>query len=88
MANTIDTSNYVWLAMTAHGWGWSPRTEAEAVNECRKHMGTKHVRECGYITFRVHPDFEIGPVDGTIYTPEGHPVIQVHDRTVKKAAKK
>lgn len=80
----VDTSNYVWLCMTANGWGWSEKSEREAITACRDYMGREHVRKYGYVTYRVHPDFEINQVHGDIYTPKGHPIIRVNDHIVKR----
>lgn len=82
----LETSNYVWLAMTANGWGSSKTSEADAVRACREHNGSSHVQKYGYATYRVHPDFEINQIDGTIYTPKGHPAIKVTDKIVRKKA--
>lgn len=81
-----DASNYVWLAMTANGWGSSKTSEADAVRACRSHMGTSHVAKFGYVTYRVHPDFEIDQVDGTVRTPHGNPAIKITDKIKRKKA--
>jgi len=84
MSKDIDTSNYVYLCMTANGWGSSKSSEAAAIEACRSHMGRAHVKKYGYLTYRAHPDFEIDEVNGTIYTPKDHPVIRLADKVVKR----
>ena len=84
MAHTIDMSNYVYLAMTANGWGWSKKSEADAIKACREYMGSSHVAKYGWVTYRVHPDFEICQVHGTIYTPIGHKPIKLSDKLKRK----
>lgn len=81
-----DTSNYVWLAMTANGWGKSDKSEADAVRACREYNGRSHVQKYGYATYQVHPDFEVDQVNGSIRTPIGHPAIKVTDKIVRKKA--
>lgn len=80
MSDAIDTTNYVYLCMTAHGWGSSKVSEADAIKACREYNGSSHVKRYGYVTYRVHPDFSINQVDGTIYTPQGHPTIKLTER--------
>lgn len=84
MPKSIDASNYVYLCMTGNGWGSSKSSEAAAVEACRSHMGREHVKRCGYVTYKVHPEFTICEVRGTIYTPLGHTPIKLTDRAVKK----
>jgi hypothetical protein len=86
MAQAIDTTNYVYLAMTANGWGQSPKSEADAIKACREYMGSSHVAKYGYVTFRVHPDFSICQVHGNIFTPTDHPVIKLTDKIKRKKA--
>ncbi len=83
MAQAIDTSDYVYLVMTGNGWG-SGKDKAEALRNCRAHMGTEHVKRCGYMVLRVHPDFRVSKVDGTVYTPAGHAAIEVEDRVIRR----
>jgi len=77
------TDNYVFLAMTLYGWG-SGKTEREAIENCRSHNGSSHVKKYGYSLWRLHPDFEVSQIDGTVFTPEGHPAIKIADRIVKR----
>jgi hypothetical protein len=84
MSQDIDTSNYVYLCMGCHSWGWSDASEAAAIKNCRNQAGQNLWKKHGYKTYRVHPKWEINEIDGTIYTPLGHPAILVTDKSVKR----
>lgn len=84
MQNAPDTSNYVYLAMTANFWG-SGKTEKEALRNCREAGGSSMIEKYGYATYRVHPDFDIEGSDGRVMTPIGHPAIKVTDAIKRKA---
>ena len=79
----IDTSNYVFLCMTANYWG-NAKSQEQAIRNCREAGGSERLKKYGYVVYRVHPDFEIEGVNGTVMTPIGHPAIKVLDRIVKK----
>jgi hypothetical protein len=86
MADTaIDTSNYVYLCMTANFWGNS-KSQQQAIRNCREAGGASRIEKYGYIVYRVHPDFEIDAVHGDVRTPIGHPAIKVLDKRKPKAA--
>ena len=84
MAQAIDTSNYVYLCMTGNGWGSSKTSEAAAIQACRDYMGSEHVRKCGYITFKVHPNFRVCEIHGDVYTPTDHPPIKLTENVKRK----
>ena len=79
-----DTSNYVYLAMTANHWG-SGVSEKSALSNLRLAGGSSSITRSGYSIYRVHPKFSVCDIDGTIYTPKGHPAITVTDKRKKRA---
>lgn len=84
MADTaIDTSNYVYLCMTANYWGTS-KSQEQAIRYCREAGGSERMKKYGYRVYHVHPDFEIEGVHGSVLTPTGHPAIMVLDKKVEK----
>lgn len=78
-SETIDTSNYVYLCMTAHFWGKGKSPEL-ALRYCREAGGGEMIKRHGYRTYHVHPEFEINCVNGQVATPLGHPAILVVDK--------
>jgi hypothetical protein len=83
----VDTSNYLYLAMTLHSWATEKDSEAEAVKSLRGYAGYSTMRDYGYVTYRIHPDSEISNIDGGIMHPKGHPPIKLTDRIKKRKAK-
>lgn len=84
--NDIDTSNYVYLAVTAHFWG-KAKTERGALTNLRNAGGGQSLEECGHVMFRAHPESYLDR-DGYICTPKGHSPIKVSDETKPVARKK
>lgn len=82
-AQQQDTSNYVYLCMTAHFWG-KGKTPELARRYCREAGGGGMIEKHGYMVYRVHPDFEVDPVHGDVRTPIGHPAIVVSDKRTKR----
>lgn len=82
-SETIDTSNYVYLCLTAHFWG-KGGSPALARRYCREAGGGRMIEKHGYMVYRVHPDFEVDPVHGDVRTPLGHPAILVTDKRTEK----
>jgi hypothetical protein len=78
----MDTSNYIYLAMTSHYYGYN-KNRATAIRYMREIAGKERVTTYGYKLYKVHPDFEVDGVWGDIITPIGHPPILVADRTKK-----
>jgi hypothetical protein len=75
----MDTSNYIHIAIISNFWG-SGETANEAVKQMRRAGGGSQMTKHGYIVYRVHPDFTISNVDGSVFTPIGHPVVRVLDK--------
>ncbi len=69
---SVDTSSYVYLAVSPMGWG-EGATEAQAIRRCKSHSGWSWAA-----LWRVHPNFDINHW-GEIFTPLGHPAIKVRD---------
>ncbi len=86
MAQAIDTTNYVYLAMTANFWAWSKASEDAAVKALRGHAGSKQVTKYGWVTYHIHPDFEVCGINGDVMTPIGHKAIKLTDKIKRKAA--
>ena len=77
----MDTSNYVYLAITAHFRGWG-ETELRAIGAMQRAGGGPGMKKHGYSVYRVHPDFQVDCVDGSVLTPVGHPAIKVTEKRI------
>lgn len=77
---TTNTDDYVYLVMTANGWAAGSVLETVR-NQLISEWGRSHIKKYGTVVYRVHPDFEISEIDGTIYTPKGSPPIKIEDNT-------
>ena len=76
------TENYVPLAMTANTWvAGKPTTPYKTlVDRLKREAGSSTVKKYGYTIRLVHPKFSVSEIDGTIYTPAGHPTVLVEDK--------
>ncbi len=86
MAQAIDTTNYVYLAMTANFWASSKTSEEAAVRSLRAQAGSSQVTKYGWVTYHIHPDFEVCGINGDVMTPIGHKAIKLTDKIKRKAA--
>jgi hypothetical protein len=53
----MDTSNYIYLAMTSHYYGYN-KNRATAIRYMREIAGKERVNRVGYMLYKVHPDFD------------------------------
>jgi hypothetical protein len=83
MSQDIDTSNYVYLCMTANFWG-KGKTPEIAKRNCRESSGSQQFQKYGHVLYHIHPDFEVSGINGDVRTPIGHKAIKVEDKIVDK----
>lgn len=74
---------WVYLCMTLHSWGSDPTVDG-AIKACRSYAGSSHFTKYGYAVWRVHRDFEVDQINGTIYSPKDCPAEKILDRVKRK----